>query len=82
MTTETVTMPTAYLAEKVQHLELTTSAYTSGGIDEVPVWQLDLMAELAQAILDEAEWWIAEARRREEERRLSRTGGNSGGETP
>ena len=79
--TTTIRMPSSYLAEKVERLHRLTDGFDRG-LSDVPVWWLREIADAAGMIRDEAGWWIAEARRREEERRLSRTGGNSGGETP
>lgn len=75
-----VRMPTSYLLEKVEHLVRLTDRFDGGNAD-VSVWWLREIAETAEMIRGEGEWWIAEARRREEERRLSATGGNSRGET-
>ncbi len=74
----TVRMPTRYLLEKVEHLVRLTDRFDGGNAD-VSVWWLREIAETAEMIRGEGEWWIAEAVRRavaEEDRE------NSGGETP
>lgn len=56
MTTDHVTIPTSYLLEKVRTLGELVASF-DGGVDEVPAWRLEVIADTARAVAAECESW-------------------------